>query len=308
MPREPRMGQGKHDRLRQLRAFCQAARLQSISQAAEQLAVSQPAVSRQVRTLEQELAIVLFERKGPKIALTPAGQRLYEIAMPYVESMDRLPETFSENYRGVAGGQIEIAAGQTTATFLLPRYLKRFRELHPDVRVNLKVASGRQRMSWLRSYEVDIAFVAMDVPPPDVESVALFVSESVLITPSDHPLAGTHDVNLREAIRYPAIAHTTGHYVRHVGEMYLSRHGLTPNIAVEVDGWATIKSYVEAGLGISIVPDLCLTEKDRVWRIPFGRIAPARPYALVRRRDDIFSLASRAFVEVIERCRAEEEG
>ena len=308
MAREPRMGQGKHDRLRQLRAFCQAARYQSISQAAEQLDVSQPAVSRQVRTLEQELAVLLFDRKGPKISLTPAGRRLYEIAVPYVESMDRLPETFSENHRGVAGGQIEIAAGQTSATFLLPPYLKRFRELHPDVRVNLRIASGRHRMAWLRSYEVDIAFVAMDIPPPDVESVALFVSESVLITPEDHPLAGRREFNLRETVRYPTIAHSTGHYVRHVGEMYLSRHGLAPNVAVEVDGWGTIKSYVEAGLGISVVPDLCLTEHDRVWRIPFRQIAPPRPYALVRRRDDIFSLASRAFVEVIEQCRAEEEG
>ena len=190
MALDSRTDQGRHDRLRQLRAFCQAARLRSISQAAQRLGVSQPAVSRQVRTLEEELSVVLFDRKGPKISLTPAGRRLLGLAAPFVEGMDRLPDTFSENYRGVACGELEIAAGQTTATFLLPRYLTRFRERHPEIRVNLRVGSGSQRMRWLRSYEVDIALLALDVPPPDVESVSLFVSRSVLITPENHPMAG----------------------------------------------------------------------------------------------------------------------
>ena len=292
--------QGKHDRLRQLRAFCHAARLCSISQAAEQLGVSQPAVSRQVRTLEEELSVTLFDRRGPRITLTPAGRRLRDLAAPFVESMDRLPATFSETYRGVASGALEIAAGQTTASFLLPHYLNRFHERYPEIRVNLRIGTGYQQVEWLRSYEVDVALVALDLPPPDLESVSLFVSKSVLITPEVHPLAGQRHFNLQEAARFPAVAPSTGHYVRHVGEMHLRQHGLAPNVVVEVDGWGTIKRYVEAGLGISIVPDMCLEEHDRVWRIPFDRIAPSRPYALVRRRDNILPLAARSFIQVVE--------
>ena len=298
-------GPGKHDRLRQLRAFCHAARLRSISQAAEQLGVSQPAVSRQVRTLEEELSVILFNRRGPKIALTETGRRLLELAAPFVESMDRLPDTFSEMFRGVASSDLEIAAGQTTARFLLPPHLVRFHERYPETRVNLRIGSGRQRMSWLRSYEVDIAFVALDTPPPGVNAVTLSVSKSVLITPEDHPLAGQRQFNLHDATRFPAVAHSTGHYVRHIGEQYLRQHGLAPNVVVEVDGWATIKRYVEAGLGISIVPEVCLEERDRVWRVPFSRIAPPRPYALVTRRDDLLSLAARRLVEVIEESRTD---
>ena len=264
------------------------------------LGVSQPAVSRQVRTLEEELSVVLFDRKGPKISLTPAGHRLLRLAAPFVEGMDRLPDTFSEIYRGAVSGELEIAAGQTTAAFLLPRYLTRFRERHPEVRVNLRVGSGYQRMSWLRSYDVDIALVALDVPPADVESVSLFVSRSVLITPENHPLAGKLAFDLHEAARFPAVAHSTGHFVRQFGELHLRQYGFAPNVVVEVDGWAMIKLYVEAGLGISIVPEICLAEGDRVWRIPFDRFAPPRPYALVRRRDDLLPLAARYFVDVVE--------
>ena len=307
MTRDPRIRRGKHDRLRQLRAFCHAARLESISQAAERLAVSQPAVSRQVRTLEAELGVILFERKGPKISLTPTGRRLFDLAAPFVEGMDRLPGTFSEVYRGVASGELGVAAGESTASFLLSRYLKQFRVLHPEVHVNLRIGSGSQRMQWLRSYEVDIALVAVDIPPPDVKSVSLFVSKSVLITPEDHPLAGRKALDLHEAARYPAIAHSSGHFVRRIGEMSLRQHGLAPNVKVEVNGWAMIKRYVEAGLGISIVPELCLTEHDRLWRIPIDRIAPSRTYALVTRRDDLLSMAAREFVDVFERSRAEEE-
>ena len=306
MALDTRTGQGRHDRLRQLRAFCQAARLRSISRAALRLGVSQPAVSRQVRTLEEELAVVLFDRKGPKISLTQAGHRLLGLAAPYVESMDRLPDTFAENYRGVASGDLEIAAGQTTAVFLLPRYLSRFRERHPDIRVNLRIGSGSQRMGWLRSYEVDIALVALDVTPPDVESVSLFVSQSVLITPENHPLAGKRDLDLREAARFPAVAHSRDRFVRQFGELYLSQRGVVPNVKVEVDGWILIKRYVEAGLGISIVPDICLVEGDRVWWTSLERIAPPRPYALVRRRDKLLPLAARRFIEVVEEGRSEE--
>ena len=297
---DSRPGPGKHDRLRQLRAFCQAARRQSISQAADWLGVSQPAVSRQVRTLEEELSVTLFDRRGPKIALTPAGRRLFGLAAPFVEGMDRLPDTFSETYRGAASGELEIAAGQTTASFLLPSFLTRFHERHPEIQVNLRIGSGIQRMSWLRSYEVDIAFVALDIAPPDLESVSLLVSKSVLITPENHPLAGQVDFDLQEAARFPAVAPSTDQYVRHVGETHLRQYGIVPNIVVEVDGWATIKRYVEAGLGISIVPEVCLEERDRVWKVPFDRIAPSRRYALVRRRDDLLPLAARHFIQVFE--------
>ena len=215
----------RRDRLRQLRAFCFAARHQSISRAAADIFSSQPAVSQQVRTLEEELAVTLFERSGPRISLTLAGHRLFRLASPLVEGLDRLPDTFVEQHRGKPLGALQLAASQTTATFVLPRYLREFRERHPGIRVNVRVADGRERMRWLRAYEVDVVFAAVDRPPPDLSFRPVFTSEFLLITPEDHPLAGRKSVDLEEAAAYPAVTHSASHYVSQVSDVIMRQQG-----------------------------------------------------------------------------------
>ena len=294
----------RRDRLKQLRAFCHAARLQSISRAAEHIFASQPAVSQQVRTLEEELAVSLFERSGPRIALTPAGARLYQLASPLVEGLDRLPDTFIEQHHGVASGALNVAAGQTTAAMVLPSYLKEFLHRHPGIRVNVRIAEGRQRVRWLRAYEVDVVLAAVDLPPPDLEFRPVFSSELVFITPEDHPLAGRESVEIAEIAAFPAVTHHASHYASEVTDIILRKHGQVANTVLEVDGWNAIKQYVEAGVGISAIPDICLDERDRVWSIPASRYFPSRLYGVLTRRDDILSLAASWFIQVVERSRA----
>ena len=289
----------RRDRLKQLRAFCHAARLQSISRAAEHIFASQPAVSQQVRTLEDELAVSLFERSGPRIALTPAGERLYQLASPLVEGLDRLPDTFIEQHHGIASGVLNVAAGQTTSAMVFSNYLKEFRHRHPDIRVNVRIADGRQRLRWLRAYEVDVVFSAVDLPPSDLEFRPVFSSELVFITPEDHPLAGRETVELAEIAAFPAVTHNAAHYVSEATDIILRQHGQVANTVLEVDGWNVIKEYVEAGVGVSAIPDICLSERDRVWSIPASRYFPSRLYGVLTRRDDILSLAADWFIQVI---------
>ena len=158
----------RRDRLKQLRAFCHAARLGSITKAAERVYSSQPAVSLQIRSLEEELGVMLFVRSGPRIALTAAGRSLYRRALPLVEDLDRFSDSFAEQFRGLAG-PLRIAAGETAASYLLPRYFEAFNERHADVEISVRIGSGSRCLSWLRGYEVDMVFTAMDVEPPDLE-------------------------------------------------------------------------------------------------------------------------------------------
>ena len=288
------------DRLKQLRAFCQAARLGSISQAAKLIQSSQPAVSLQVRTLEEELGALLFERRGPRISLTRIGESLYKLAMPLVEGMDRLPNTFVEQYHGVVADVLRIGAGQTSATYLLPKYLKQFRERYPETRIHIRTGTGRQRLSWLRAYELDLVLAAMDIPPPDVDFRPIFKSNPMLITSLDHPLAGRDSASIGEVSAYPFVGHTSTQYVRRVAEMILRMHGVAPDVAVEVDGWDVITNYVAAGVGISFVPDLCLVEHDRLWKISFSDHFPRRTYGAVTRRDKLITLAASRFLRIMD--------
>ena len=296
----------RRDRLRQLRAFCFAARHQSISRAAADIFSSQPAVSQQVRTLEEELAVDLFERSGPRISLTSAGHRLFRLASPLVEGLDRLPDTFVEQHRGKPLGALHLAASQTTATFVLPRYLREFRERHPGIRVNVRVADGRERMRRLRAYELDVVFAAVDRPPPDLSFRPVFTSEILLITPEDHPLAGRNSVDLEEVAAYPAVTHPASHFVSQVADVIMRQHGQVARTVLEVDGWNVITLYVEAGMGVSIVPDICVSERARVWRIPVSRYFPSRTYGVLTRRDGILSLTAQWFIRIVNESRTED--
>ena len=287
------------DRLRQFRAFCQAARLGSISKAASLLHLSYQAVSVRVRTLEQELGAALFERRGPRINLTCVGEAVYNEAMPLVEGMDRLPGTFAEGHHGAVGDVLRIGTGQTSAAHLLPGYLRRFRTQYPQTCIKVRTGTGRQRLGWLRAYELDLIVAAMDTPPPDVEFHPIFDSALVLITSRDHPLAARQCVPIVEVAPYPFAGHASTPYVPRVAEMLLRMHGIAPDVVVEVDGWDVIKNYVSAGVGISFVPDLCLTDHDRLWTIPCTDRFPVRRYGVARRRDRLITLSARRLLRIM---------
>ena len=299
MKGDPRELIARRDRLKQLRAFCQAARFGSISRAAEQVMSSQPAVSTQIRALEEELGVQLFERRGPRIALSRIGRRLYRRAMPLVEGMDRLPDMFLEEQYGVAPDDLLIGAGQVSAAYVLPEFLKRFRESNPEVRVRVKTGSGQQRLAWLRSYELDLVVGAMDRLPPDLEFHPAVDSEFVLITPEDHPLAGRDVVDFEEASDYPLVRHTAEHYTTQASEVIARLHGVDPEVAVEVNGWGVITNYVAAGAGVAIVPDVCLTDHHRLRKIRLPDILPPRQYGAITRRRGPVSLCARRLLAIM---------
>ena len=253
----------------------------------------------QIRTLEDELGVLLFERRGPRISLSPIGKRLYRLAMPLVDRMDRLPDTFAEVHFGVVQDKLRIGAGQTSAAYLLPTYLKRFRERWPDTRFEVQTGTGQQRMGWLRDHEIDLVVGAMDVVPDDLDFHWIRDSDLVLITPEDHPLAGRNSVSLEEASAYPFVGHTSTNCIRQFSEAVLRMHRVSVDVVVEVDGWGVITNYVTAGVGISFVPDLCLRAHDRLWKIPLNGASPPQRYGAVTRRGGPLALTASRLLETM---------
>ena len=295
--RVPRYPSG--DRLKQLRAFCHAARVGSIARAARQLGWSQPSMSRQVGALEEELGLSLFERRGPYMVLSRDGERVYRLAMPLVHGMDRFPDTFAERHYGVARDVLRIGAGSVSAMYLLPEYLERFRKECPGVRIDLKIGTVAERLRWLRNYELDLTITAMDVAPPDLEFHPLLESHAALITPLDHPLAGRDAPTMEEVAVYPFVAPSSTHYVRQVVETVLREQDISVDVVVEIDGWDVITNYVAAGVGISLVPDLCVIGDERLWKTSIRSVIPKRMYGAVTRRDESLALAESSFLRLI---------
>ena len=290
-------GSARRDRLKQLRAFCEAARHGSISRAAERLGSSQPAVSMQVRALENELGATLFERRGPRIALTRVGRSLYHAAVPVVEGLTRLPALFAEERGGVAPRWLRIGAGQVSASYLLPGPLERFRARHPAVRIEVRTGTGPERLEWLRRFEIDAALGVVDTEVPGIEFHPLRTSTMVLATPPDHPLAGRGPVEPEALNRLEFIAPTPVQHTRRLQDTLLRVHGVTPRVRVEVDGWGAILNHVAAGVGVAFVPDVCLDGTEGVATVAVNARAVPRVYGVAVRREQLMSLAARRFLE-----------
>lgn len=292
----------KSDRLKPLRAFCQTVRLGSVSRAAEALFVSQPAISLQLQALERELGVPLFERSGRRLVPSREGQLLYEMAQPLVENLDGLEARFRDKVRGLDAGELNIAANSSTILYLLPKIVERFRLHHPDVRLTLHNAISADGTDLLREDAADLAIGSMTDVPADLSYAPAYRFEQVLIAPHDHPLASGGELELADIARYPLVLPPKRQITYRLVDQVFQRHRIAYTVALEVGGWEVIKQYVAMGMGISIVPALCLNDadRDRLATRSMSAWFPERSYGVIVRRGRFLSSQARAFIELIQ--------
>lgn len=291
----------KGSRLKPLRAFCQVARLGSVSRAAEALFLSQPAVSLQLQALERDYGTRLLERSGRRLTLTREGAELYELARPLVEGFDSLESSFRERVRGLDAGELNVAAGSSTILYLLPKIIEAFRAAHPDVRVSLHNVTGAGGLDLLRADGVDLAVGSMLDVPADLDYAPVYRFEPMLITPAGHPLATKPHLRLEDLSPYGLILPPQRLTTYRMVDLVFQRARVPYTVALEVGGWEVIKQYVAMGLGISIVTAICLGEADRERLVArsLAEYFPSRSYGVVVRKGKFLSPQARAFTELI---------
>ena len=291
----------KQNRLKQLRAFCHAARSGSITKAAQRLFISQPAVSLQIQALERELACILFERRGPKIRLTQAGRALLEIALPLVDGIDSIGEDFASDLGQLDSGEINVAAGESTILYLLPEPLKTFAQTYPGIRIKLHNVTGQDGMAMLRADNADFAVGSMLEVPDDVVYYPIVNYKTMLITPLAHPLAQKKPgrLRLKDIGPYGLILPPRHLATWRIVDTVFRQQNVEYSVSLEAGGWEVIKKYVEVGLGISIVTDICLTGSENVSKVSLQRFFPDRSYGVVVRKKKYQSAAVRQFLEIL---------
>jgi DNA-binding transcriptional LysR family regulator len=289
----------KNNRLKQMRAFCEVVRTGSITLAAQNLFLSQPSVTLQIQAMEREMGVTVFERRGPILKLTPDGETLYELAKPLVDGIDGLQENFAAQHGKLDGGELNIGAGESTILYILPEPVKRFVTAHPGIQLKIHNETGRDGLKMLRADEIDLAVGSMLDVPDDITYQPVVTFDPALIVPLGHPLAGHTEVTLEEISQYGLILPprhlSTWRMVKYV----FQQHNLTFKVTLEAGGWEIIKKYVELGMGISIVTDICLTGTEKLARIPLKQYFPQRGYGLVLRKGRFLSPQARRFVEIL---------
>ncbi|MGB8433492.1 MAG: LysR family transcriptional regulator [Burkholderiales bacterium] len=241
----------RHATLRQLKVFEAVARLLSFSRAAEELHLTQPAVSMQVKALEAQAGLPLFEQIGKRIHLTEAGEALQRHGRTIGDEL-RAAEEVLDGLRGLKHGRLAISV-VSTATYVAPPLLARFIGAHPGVALRLAVDNRAEVLRQLADNEVDLAIIGR--PPEDLEITAEAFAQHphVVIAPPQHPLAGRRRVRLERLATETFIVREPGSGTRGLLERLFASHGLPLNVSMEMASNESIKQAVLAGMGVSLL-------------------------------------------------------
>jgi len=289
----------KQNRLQQLRGFCAVVEAKSVSKAAAKLRLTQPTVSLQVQALERELHTRLFDRRGPRIELTPEGALLYEIARPLLEGLVEIDSDFEARRNKVEQGRLAIAAGESTIQYVLPTTVQKFARVHPGISMVLNNVTGVDGLQHLRDRRVDFCVGPLLDIPTDLEFEPVVAFDPVLIATARHPLSKLSKVTLRQISKYPLILPPRHLSTWRQVEMVFLQHQIPYEVRMEVGGWEVIKRYVELGLGISIVMNVCLTGREKLEVIPVKKYFPQRIYGIVKLKGRPLSPQARHFIEML---------
>jgi DNA-binding transcriptional LysR family regulator len=241
----------KNATLRQLKVFDAVARHSSFSRAAEELHLTQPAVSTQVKQLGAHAGLPLFEQIGKKIYLTDAGRELQQTCGGIFEHFSRFEMAISD-MKGLKKGTLRLAV-VTTAKYFAPRLLGPFCQTHPGVDVSLKVSNRERMLERLASNQDDLYILGQ--PPEDIDAVAEPFLENLLVVlgPANHPLAGKKNIPLARLAEEPFLVREPGSGTRAALERLFAQNGIIPKVRMELGSNEAIKQAIVGGLGVSVL-------------------------------------------------------
>jgi DNA-binding transcriptional LysR family regulator len=257
--------------VRQLEMFRAVAEERSFTRAAERLHVSQSAISRQVKLLEDELGGRLLHRGGKGASLTAPGELLLRLANRIHRDMQDVMGQIAETH-GLLRGSLTIAGGMTVCMHVLPRVLRQYRKLYPGV--DLRVVSGPTEaiLRQVRSHEVDLALLTLPLGDADLEVAPVLREEMVVVTAPGHPLAKARAVDAQQIARFPLILYEAGSNSRRVQDRLFADAALQVKVAMETENVEIIKAMVGAGLGITLIPWAAIAKDAKSGRFGLTRV------------------------------------
>ncbi len=292
---------------RRLQVFHTVAKLLSFTKAADTLHMTQPAVTFQVKQLEEQFNTRLFDRTHNRISLTEAGIVVYEyserIISLYTEMSNRVGEM-----TGDLRGYLLIGASTTIAEYMLPRVLGDFKMKYPDVQVRLHVGNTDKIVHMIEDNSIDLGLVEGLITNKSLATLKCCMDSMVVIAEPDHPLGAHESVTAQELLDYPFVSREEGSGTREVTMEYLHQVGVDANdlhITMELGSPEAVKGAVEGGLGVAIVSETTVLKELALGTLLARPLNPplARPYSFVYQKQKFRSLVMDEFLEFAkDRC------
>ena len=251
----------KHATLRQLKVFESVARLLSFSRAAEELHLTQPAVSTQIRKLEEHAGLPLFEQFGKKIYLTPAGAELLDISRGIIQQFE-LAETAMTQFKGVSGGKLNVAV-ISAGDYFFPRLLVEFIGRHQGVVLNFTVHNREELLAQMAANLTDLAIMVRPPVDAEMQSEAFAPHPYVIVAAPTHPLVGERGIRVDRLVCEPFVVREKGSDTWQSMQEGFGTHLAKLNIAMEIKSTETIKQAVIAGMGLGFVSAHTISQELR---------------------------------------------
>lgn len=285
-----------HLTLRQLKVFESVARHLNYTRAAEELHLTQPAVSMQVRQLEEALDITLFEQLGKRIHLTEAGTESLTYTRVITQQLEEL-EGVLNRLKGLSGGRLRISVA-TTANYFIPTLLGTFSRRYPDVTVSLDITNRGSLLRQLNENTVDLVIMGQPPDEADVEAKPFMDNPLVVVAPPDHPLAGKKKIPLKRLQEEIFLVRESGSGTRIAMERFFSERSMRLKTGMEVGSNEAIKQSVQAGLGLGLLSRATIEQEltlKRLVELDVADFPIMRYWYVVHRKGKRLSAAAEAF-------------
>ena len=270
--------------IRDLTYLLAVSELEHFGHAAEQCYVSQPTLSGQIKKLEEELGIKLFERTNRRVLLTEAGEQIAHCARRILHEVEVIRE-IAESSNDPMAGKFRLGAFPTLATYVFPSLVTKVKEAAPNLRLILLEEKTAVLIERLRHGDIDAALLALPVTEDFFRSIELFKDEFYLAVPNDHALANQQYVDTKKLRRQPLLLLEEGHCLRDQALDICQTHGIAEEQDFKATGLETLRQMVKAGTGITLMPNTAVDRSDPdISYVPFVEPVPSRTIGLVWRK------------------------
>lgn len=281
----------------QLTAFITVAQYHSFSKAAEQLHLTQSAVSKRVATLESDLDVALFERFGQRIQLTEAGKTLLTDAREILDKVEQMQQ-YSDISKVRVAGKLRVATSHHIGLYRLPQILQRFVSEYPDVQLDMKFMDSEIAYEEVSQGALDIAIATLpQTIDTSIITIPLWTDELVIMFSVQHAMNQIKTISPQTLADYPAILPDTGTFTRRIIDNVFANNHIEYQLAFSTNYLETIKVMVAAGLGWSVLPRI-MKNTELAWRTLSGS-QPQRQLGIIHHKNKIMTPTLQAFINAL---------
>lgn len=283
--------------LKSLRYFSTVAQLNSFSRAAESLNIAQSAVSASIKKLEQELGLLLFERRDRTIRLTDEGQCLLRHASTIQQTVADAELEMAE-LSGLKSGNVRVGIPGMLGSYHFPAILMAFRHRYPELDLSVIEGGTWELQRMLETQALDLGVIVEDFAPPELETRRFLRAEMLVVVHRDHPLAAKKSISISEFFEQELVMFKEGYFHRKVIDQLAKESGLKPKIGFETNLIPLIKQIIKQEFGVSTMLGMVVEDEPELVTISFETPVWLN-LCIAWRRDGYLSLANRAFMDFL---------